>query len=162
MAFFNQTSDLLEDMFSRPVTYSELLRRAENDRVLEREFKTLPNPMPKVGEDDDDSAEADPEKNRYANVIPNPATRVKLSLPSEKDQKSKASDSAGSVEGYNIWDDDDEEDEEKEAKKSDYINANYIRGHRKKPRTYIGTQAPLVSTIEDFWQMIWENETSVN
>ena len=36
MALFNQTSDLLEDMFSRPVTYSELLRRAENERILEK------------------------------------------------------------------------------------------------------------------------------
>ena len=156
MAFFNQTSDLLEDMFSRPVTYSELLKRAENERILEREFKTLPNPMPKVGEnDDDESAEADPEKNRYANVVPNPATRVKLSTTAT----TKLSGKQKSKE--NLWDDDDDDEKERE-KRSDYINANYIRGHRKKPRTYIGTQAPLDTTIEDFWQMIWENESSVS
>ena len=48
------------------------------------------------------------------------------------------------------------------SRNSDYINANYIRGHGKKPNVYIATQAPMTTTIEDFWLMVWGNESSVS
>lgn len=41
---------------------------------------------------------------------------------------------------------------------SDYINANYIPGHNS-PREFIVTQGPLYGTQDDFWRMLWEQNS---
>jgi receptor-type tyrosine-protein phosphatase R len=44
---------------------------------------------------------------------------------------------------------------------SSYINANYIRGFRDKPRQYIATQGPLSNTVYDFWRMVVMTQSPV-
>uniref|UniRef100_A0A3P9NGH9 protein-tyrosine-phosphatase n=1 Tax=Poecilia reticulata TaxID=8081 RepID=A0A3P9NGH9_POERE len=44
---------------------------------------------------------------------------------------------------------------------SSYINANYIRGYLGDSRAFIATQGPMVNTVNDFWQMAWQEESPV-
>ncbi|VDN86925.1 unnamed protein product [Brugia pahangi] len=43
---------------------------------------------------------------------------------------------------------------------SDYINASWIDGYRQRG-AYIATQGPMPYTVNDFWRMIWEHESSI-
>uniref|UniRef100_A0AAX7SP33 protein-tyrosine-phosphatase n=1 Tax=Astatotilapia calliptera TaxID=8154 RepID=A0AAX7SP33_ASTCA len=70
-------------------------------------------------------------KNRYKTILPNPHSRVIL--------KSKSSNDLLST----------------------YINANYIRGYLGDDKAYIATQGPMVNTVNDFWQMAWQEESPV-
>lgn len=71
-------------------------------------------------------------KNRLVNILPYEATRVVLQcLPNQPE-------SAG----------------------SDYINANFVDGYKYR-RAYIATQAPLQETIDDFWRMLWEHNSTI-
>ncbi|XP_069692133.1 tyrosine-protein phosphatase non-receptor type 11 isoform X3 [Periplaneta americana] len=75
-------------------------------------------------------------KNRYKNILPFDHTRVKL------------------------------KDVDPNVPGSEYINANYIKpeeelfldGH---PKYYIATQGCLPSTMADFWDMVWQENTRV-
>nr|XP_046255148.1 tyrosine-protein phosphatase non-receptor type 6 [Scatophagus argus]XP_046255149.1 tyrosine-protein phosphatase non-receptor type 6 [Scatophagus argus] len=47
---------------------------------------------------------------------------------------------------------------------SDYINANYVRNtlfESGNQKVYIATQGCLATTINDFWQMVWQENTRV-
>ncbi|NXK56998.1 PTPRK phosphatase, partial [Chauna torquata] len=41
-----------------------------------------------------------------------------------------------------------------------YINASYVDSYRS-PRFFIAAQGPLPGTVVDFWQMVWQEKTSV-
>ncbi|NXH77153.1 PTN20 phosphatase, partial [Hydrobates tethys] len=48
------------------------------------------------------------------------------------------------------------------GEKNGYINASYIRMEvGEEEHFYIATQGPLPSTMDDFWQMVWESESDV-
>ena len=43
---------------------------------------------------------------------------------------------------------------------SDYINATYLQGYTR-TNEFILTQHPIESTVEDFWRMVWDQNSSV-
>ncbi|XP_035745641.1 tyrosine-protein phosphatase non-receptor type 7 [Egretta garzetta] len=36
--------------------------------------------------------------------------------------------------------------------------ANYLEGYAGRPREYIATQGPMLNTVTDFWEMVWQEE----
>ncbi|KAM4617890.1 tyrosine-protein phosphatase non-receptor type 5-like [Discoglossus pictus] len=71
-------------------------------------------------------------KNRYKTILPNPHSRVCLISPGQEDDPL-----------------------------SSYINANYIRGYNEKEKVYIATQGPTVNTVNDFWMMVWQQQSPI-
>jgi protein tyrosine phosphatase len=111
---------------SHPMGFTALANFVLSRQSLEEEFAKIPQVTANV----DDLPEGADTKNRYANVIPLPETRVPLSL----------------CEGEPL---------------SDYINANFVHGPKNASKFYIACQAPLASTVTDFWRMIWEQQSKI-
>ncbi|XP_006095528.1 receptor-type tyrosine-protein phosphatase R isoform X2 [Myotis lucifugus] len=70
-------------------------------------------------------------KNRYKTILPNPLSRVCLRPKNVTDSLST------------------------------YINANYIRGYGGREKAFIATQGPMINTVNDFWQMVWQEDSPV-
>ncbi|XP_029308139.1 tyrosine-protein phosphatase non-receptor type 6 [Cottoperca gobio] len=73
-------------------------------------------------------------KNRYKNILPFNDTRVIL------------------------------QDTDPQVVGSDYINANYVRNKLSESgqqKVYIATQGCLATTVNDFWQMVWQENSRV-
>ncbi len=99
---------------------------------MELEYKRLSNIKAPQSKFQSANLAANKFKNRLVNILPYEATRVCLQhLPN-------VVDSTG----------------------SDYINANFIDGYKYK-KAYIATQAPLTETIDDFWRMLWEHNSTI-
>lgn len=73
--------------------------------------------------------------NRYRNVLPNPETRVILEPHPD-------------MIGY-------------DAAMYSYINANTIGGGASTDAKYIATQGPKGTTVDHFWRMVWQENTSL-
>ncbi|XP_023725884.1 receptor-type tyrosine-protein phosphatase zeta isoform X2 [Cryptotermes secundus] len=111
---------------SHPMGFAGLANFSLNRESVEQEFARIPQVTANV----DDMPEGADTKNRYANVIPLPETRVQLS-PREGEPL------------------------------SEYINANFVHGPKNASKYYIACQAPMASTVIDFWRMIWEQQSRV-
>uniref|UniRef100_H2YIJ3 protein-tyrosine-phosphatase n=1 Tax=Ciona savignyi TaxID=51511 RepID=H2YIJ3_CIOSA len=117
---------------TRVVQLSEFLdvlkvMKADSDFKFSEEYEEFKT----VGRDQPTTVALLPEnrgKNRYTNILPYDASRVKLSA---------IDDEPG----------------------TDYINANFIPGNNNRQREYIATQGPLPGTKEDFWRMVWEQDS---
>ncbi|KAK7491702.1 hypothetical protein BaRGS_00016958 [Batillaria attramentaria] len=123
---FNPALDLSPEQreISHQMNFTELANFSLDLGAMYTEFQMIPNKMPRLsvvptGAED---------KNRYANVLPIPETRVRL-------DKRPGDDTAN------------------------FINANYVSGYHGDQKTYIATQAPLESTVGDFWRMVWEQQS---
>lgn len=70
-------------------------------------------------------------KNRYSDIIPYDHNRVKLEITKEK------------------------------SRGSDYINASLITDDDPKNPAYIASQGPLGHTTNDFWKMVWDQNSVI-
>uniref|UniRef100_A0A8C2CSU7 Receptor-type tyrosine-protein phosphatase alpha n=1 Tax=Cyprinus carpio TaxID=7962 RepID=A0A8C2CSU7_CYPCA len=107
-------------------------RMADDNKLFREEFNALPV-CPIQASCDAASKEENKEKNRYVNILPckHAYTRAtRVHLTS--------------LEG---------------VPDSDYINASYINGYQEKNK-FIAAQGPKEETVNDFWRMIWEQNTA--
>ncbi|XP_056641924.1 uncharacterized protein LOC130448543 [Diorhabda sublineata] len=113
-------------VITHPLNLSALVKFASNTEDIKAEFEEIPQITARISELPDGCET----KNRYANVIPLPETRVFLQP----------------IDGY---------------PNSDYINANYVTGPKNTKGYYIACQAPMQNTVDDFWRMVWEQQSKV-
>jgi tyrosine-protein phosphatase non-receptor type 11 len=73
-------------------------------------------------------------KNRFKTILPFDHTRIKLVNRSN---------------------------EPNSTNDSDYINANRITSEESFSKVYLATQGPLPNTINDFWHMVWQEESQI-
>ncbi|CAB3385403.1 Hypothetical predicted protein [Cloeon dipterum] len=111
---------------SHQMNFAGLANCLNDTKAIHEEFALVPIIQARL----DELPPGAETKNRYANVIPLPETRVPLTK--------RGSDPL-----------------------SEYINANFVRGPKCAPRYYIACQAPMESTVADFWRMIWEQQSKV-
>ncbi|CAD1475075.1 unnamed protein product, partial [Heterotrigona itama] len=111
---------------SHPLNFAALSSFCNDVNAINEEFAGIPQVSAKI-----DELPAGAEvKNRYANVIPLPETRVLLQKINNDPL-------------------------------TEYINASYVRGPKNATKYYIACQAPMESTVIDFWRMIWEQQCKV-
>uniref|UniRef100_A0AAQ5YXA8 Receptor-type tyrosine-protein phosphatase alpha n=1 Tax=Amphiprion ocellaris TaxID=80972 RepID=A0AAQ5YXA8_AMPOC len=119
-------------------------RMADDNKLFREEFNALPV-CPIQASCDAASKEENKEKNRYVNILPL-ALSVTCSLIypllSLSDDHSRVH--LSSLEG---------------VPDSDFINASFINGYQEKNK-FIAAQGPKEETVNDFWRMIWEQNTA--
>lgn len=117
--------------FSRPLTHTQLQQAATVSHTLNTEYQKIP-PNFVIPTELDIPGRA--LKDRYKSILPNPVSRVTLHSQSE---------SEGTVD------------------EKGYINANYIKGYEGVSRAYIATQGPMANTVQDFWEMVWQERSAI-
>ncbi|KAK0180492.1 hypothetical protein PV327_006128 [Microctonus hyperodae] len=111
---------------SHPLNFASLSVFCNEQNTIFEEFTSIPQVSARI----DELPTGAEIKNRYANVVPLPETRVPL-MRMNNDPL------------------------------TEYINANFVRGPKNAIKYYIGCQAPIDTTVIDFWRMIWEQQSKV-
>ncbi|KAG5319649.1 PTPRA phosphatase, partial [Pseudoatta argentina] len=111
---------------SHPLNFAGLSSFCNDVNAINEEFAGIPQVSVKI----DELPSGAEVKNRFANVIPLPETRVPLQRLNNDTL-------------------------------TEYINASYVRGPKNATKYYIACQAPIESTVTDFWRMIWEQQSKV-
>ncbi|XP_011298042.1 uncharacterized protein [Fopius arisanus] len=111
---------------SHPLNFSGLSTFCNEQSAIYEEYSGIPQVSAKM----DELPPGAEVKNRFANVVPLPETRVPLAKINNDPL-------------------------------SEYINASYVRGPKNATKYYIACQAPMESTVTDFWRMIWEQQSKV-
>ncbi|XP_011066902.1 PREDICTED: uncharacterized protein LOC105153634 [Acromyrmex echinatior] len=111
---------------SHPLNFAGLSSFCNDVNAINEEFAGIPQVSAKI----DELPSGAEVKNRFANVIPLPETRVPLQRLNNDTL-------------------------------TEYINASYVRGPKNATKYYIACQAPIESTVTDFWRMIWEQQSKV-
>ncbi|XP_039291227.1 receptor-type tyrosine-protein phosphatase alpha-like [Nilaparvata lugens] len=112
---------------SHQINFAALAHLSGNRKAMDDEFDAIPMIAAKM----DELPPGAETRNRYANVIPLPETRVHLKVREGDDPVNS------------------------------YINANYVKGPKGVDKFYIACQAPMQSTVNDFWRMIWEQQSKL-
>ncbi|RZF49267.1 hypothetical protein LSTR_LSTR002888 [Laodelphax striatellus] len=112
---------------SNQMNFAALSHFCGNRTAMDDEFDEIPKFSAKM----DELPPGAETRNRYANVIPLPETRVQLAVREGDDPL------------------------------TGYINANYVKGPKGAAKFYIACQAPMQSTVNDFWRMIWEQQSKL-
>ncbi|KAG7280851.1 hypothetical protein CRUP_010833, partial [Coryphaenoides rupestris] len=128
---------------SRPLTHSQLQLAALDTNTLNTEYQKIP---PNFVSSEELNIPGHTVKDRYKTILPNPDSRVVLRSPPEE----AGSEGAGP-----------EEVGSEGAGPDRYINANYIRGYSGSPRAFIATQGPMLHTLGDLWDMVWQEGSRV-
>ncbi|XP_015120577.1 mucin-4 isoform X2 [Diachasma alloeum] len=111
---------------SHPLNFSGLSTFCNEQSAIYEEYSGIPQVSARI----DELPTGAEVKNRFANVVPLPETRVPLAKINNDPL-------------------------------SEYINASYVRGPKNATKYYIACQAPIESTVTDFWRMIWEQQSKV-
>ncbi|CAF89511.1 unnamed protein product, partial [Tetraodon nigroviridis] len=123
---------------NRPLTRQQLHDLLSNTHKLQAEFAEIPMNFIDPKELDIPNHGA---KNRYRTILPRPS-RMCPCFPDPHSRVVLKSKSCNDL-------------------LSSYINANYIRGYHGDERAFIATQGPMVNTVNDFWQMAWQEESPI-
>ncbi|CAF89865.1 unnamed protein product, partial [Tetraodon nigroviridis] len=116
-------------------------RMADDNKLFREEFNALPV-CPIQASCDAASKEENKEKNRYVNILPCKFPRCYRVIVNRGDDHSRVH--LSSLEG---------------VPDSDFINASFINGYQEKNK-FIAAQGPKEETVNDFWRMIWEQNTA--
>ncbi|XP_065834681.1 receptor-type tyrosine-protein phosphatase S-like isoform X3 [Oscarella lobularis] len=119
--------------------YSKLTKKDKKDRTgFERQFLVLQTSS-RYFDEALCKAGLQPgvqKKNRYSDIVPLDTQRVVLRLDEDGSEDAYVNTAAG----------------------ANYINASYVDGYRRRD-AFIVTQGPLKNTVDDFWKMVWEQNT---